>query len=111
MGTLRKKMKMEGVELGEVSHSTTPKPKPEKKLNNTLMKKIRELNPGAGSQYNSYEPKGEVVNEFKKLDAEVQKKVREDKEKYRLEQLEEMDEQRYKWTGLHKTLITVSMHH
>ena len=33
------------------------------------MKKIRELNPGAGSQYNSYEPKGEVVYEFKKLDA------------------------------------------
>ena len=58
----RKKMKMEGVELGEMSHSTTPKPKPEKKLNNTLMKKIRELNPGAGSQYE------QVVNEFKKLD-------------------------------------------
>ena len=53
----RKKMKMEGVELGEMSHSTTPKPKPEKKLNNTLMKKIRELNPGAGSQYE------EVVHE------------------------------------------------
>ena len=67
---IKKKMKMkkEEVELGEMSHSTTPKPKPEKKLNNTLMKKIRELNPGAGSQYNSYEPKGEVVNEFKKLD-------------------------------------------
>ena len=45
------------------------KKKPERKLNNTLMKKIRELNPGAGSQYNSYEPKGKVVNEFKKLDA------------------------------------------
>ena len=68
---IKKKMKMkkEEVELGEMSHSTTSKPKPEKKLNNTLMKKIRELNPGAGSQYNSYEPKGEVVNEFKKLDA------------------------------------------
>ena len=67
---IKKKMKMkkEEVELGEMSHSTTSKPKPEKKLNNTLMKKIRELNPGAGSQYNSYEPKGEVVNEFKKLD-------------------------------------------
>ena len=38
------------------------KKKPEKKLNNTLMKKIRELNPGAGSQYE------QVVNEFKKLD-------------------------------------------
>ena len=49
--------------------ATEKKDKPEKKLNNTLMKKIRELNPGAGSQYNSYEPKGEVVNEFKKLDA------------------------------------------
>ena len=38
------------------------KKKPERKLNNTLMKKIRELNPGAGSQYE------QVVNEFKKLD-------------------------------------------
>ena len=67
---IKKKMKMkkEEVELGEMSHSTEKK-NPEKKLNNTLMKKIRELNPGAGSQYNSYEPKGEVVNEFKKLDA------------------------------------------
>ena len=54
-----------------VDEMATPdeKKKPEKKLNNTLMKKIRELNPGAGSQYNSYEPKGKVVNEFKKLDA------------------------------------------
>ena len=68
---IKKKMKMkkEEVELGEMSHSTTEKSKSDKKLNNTLMKKIRELNPGAGSQYNSYEPKGEVVNEFKKLDA------------------------------------------
>ena len=67
---IKKKMKMkkEEVELGEMTQSTTPKPRPEKKLNNNLMKKIRELNPGAGSQYNSYEPKGEVVNEFKKLD-------------------------------------------
>ena len=67
---IKKKMKMkkEEVELGEMSHSTTEKSKSDKKLNNTLMKKIRELNPGAGSQYNSYEPKGEVVNEFKKLD-------------------------------------------
>ena len=50
--------------VDEMSHSTksTQKDKPEKKLNNTLMKKIRELNPGAGSQYE------EVVNEFKKLD-------------------------------------------
>ena len=39
--------------VDEMSHSTksTQKDKPEKKLNNTLMKKIRELNPGAGSQY------------------------------------------------------------
>ena len=67
---IKKKMKMkkEEVELGEMSNSTASKSK-EKKLNNTLMKKIRELNPGAGSQYNSYEPKGKVVNEFKKLDA------------------------------------------
>ena len=50
--------------VDEMSHSTksTQKDKPEKKLNNTLMKKIRELNPGAGSQYE------QVVNEFKKLD-------------------------------------------
>ena len=34
-----------------------------------LLDNIRKLNTGAGSQYNSYEPKGEVVNEFKKLDA------------------------------------------
>ena len=47
--------------------ATDEKKKPERKLNNALMKKIRELNPGAGSQYNSYEPKGEVVNEFKNL--------------------------------------------
>ena len=68
---IKKKMKMkkEEVELGEMSHSTTEKSKSDKKLNNTLMKKIRELNPGAGSQYNSNEPIGEVVNEFKKLDA------------------------------------------
>ena len=56
-------------ELVDEMAATEKKDKPEKKLNNTLMKKIRELNPGAGSQYNSYEPKGEVVNEFKKLDA------------------------------------------
>ena len=41
----------QGELVDEMSHSTTPKPKPERKLNNTLMKKIRELNPGAGSQY------------------------------------------------------------
>ena len=56
-------------ELVDEMAATEKKDKSEKKLNNTLMKKIRELNPGAGSQYNSYEPKGEVVNEFKKLDA------------------------------------------
>ena len=61
------KMKKEEVELGEMA-ATDEKKKPDRKLNNALMKKIRELNPGAGSQYNSYEPKGEVVNEFKKLD-------------------------------------------
>ena len=63
----REKMKKEEVELGEMA-APAEKKKPEKKLNNTLMKKIRELNPGAGSQYNSYEPEGKVVNEFKKLD-------------------------------------------
>ena len=44
--------------LDEMSHSTEKK-KPDRKLNNTLMKKIRELNPGAGSQYE------QVMNEFK----------------------------------------------
>ena len=39
--------------------ATEKKDKPERKLNNTLMKKIRELNPGAGSQYE------QVMNEFK----------------------------------------------
>ena len=69
----REKMQMNSYkpegELVDEMAATEKKDKPEKKLNNTLMKKIRELNPGAGSQYNSYEPKGEVVNEFKKLDA------------------------------------------
>ena len=36
--------------LDEMAASDEKK-KPERKLNNTLMKKIRELNPGAGSQY------------------------------------------------------------
>ena len=69
----REKMQMNSYkpegELVDEMAATEKKDKSEKKLNNTLMKKIRELNPGAGSQYNSYEPKGEVVNEFKKLDA------------------------------------------
>ena len=69
----REKMQMNSYkpegELVDEMAAPAEKKKPEKKLNNTLMKKIRELNPGAGSQYNSYEPKGEVVNEFKKLDA------------------------------------------
>ena len=69
----REKMQMNSYkpegELVDEMAATEKKDKPDKKLNNTLMKKIRELNPGAGSQYNSYEPKGEVVNEFKKLDA------------------------------------------
>ena len=53
----------QGEVVDEMSHSTksTQKDKPEKKLNNTLMKKIRELNPGAGSQYE------QVVHE-KKMD-------------------------------------------
>ena len=42
--------------------ATDEKKKPDRKLNNSIMKKIRELNPGAGSQYE------QVVNEFKKLD-------------------------------------------
>ena len=52
----RKKMKMEGVELGEMSHSTTKKPK-EKKMSASLLDNIRKVNTGAGSQYE------EVVHE------------------------------------------------
>ena len=48
-------------ELVDEMAATEKKDKPEKKLNNTLMKKIRELNPGAGSQYE------QVVHE-KKMD-------------------------------------------
>ena len=53
----------QGEVVDEMSHSTksTQKEKPERKLNNNLMKKIRELNPGAGSQYE------QVVHE-KKMD-------------------------------------------
>ena len=62
----REKMQMNSYkpegELVDEMAATEKKDKPEKKLNNTLMKKIRELNPGAGSQYE------QVVNEFKKLD-------------------------------------------
>ena len=54
----RKKMKMEGVELGEMSHSTTKKPK-EKKMSASLLDNIRKVNTGAGSQYE------QVMNEFK----------------------------------------------
>ena len=53
----------QGELVDEMSHSTksTQKEKPQRKLNNNLMKKIRELNPGAGSQYE------QVVHE-KKMD-------------------------------------------
>ena len=54
----RKKMKMEGVELGEMSHSTTKKPK-EKKMSASLLDNIRKVNTGAGSQYE------EVIHEKK----------------------------------------------
>jgi len=66
----REKMKMEGVELGEMSHSTTSEKKKDKKLNNTLMKKIRELNPGAGSQYEQvvHEKMDPVGKEDKDID-------------------------------------------
>ena len=49
-------------ELVDEMAAPAEKKKPDRKLNNALMKKIRELNPGAGSQYE------QVVNEFKKLD-------------------------------------------
>ena len=59
----REKMQMnsykpEGELVDEMSVPAEKK-KPDRKLNNTLMKKIRELNPGAGSQYE------QVMNEFK----------------------------------------------
>ena len=46
------------------------KKKPERKLNNTLMKKIRELNPGAGSQYEQvvHEKMDPVGKEDKDID-------------------------------------------
>ena len=47
--------------VDEMTQSTTPKPKPDKKMTSNLLKKIRELNPGAGSQYE------QVVHE-KKMD-------------------------------------------
>ena len=61
----REKMQMNSYkpegELVDEMAATEKKDKSEKKLNNTLMKKIRELNPGAGSQYE------QVVHE-KKMD-------------------------------------------
>ena len=68
---IKKKMKMkkEEVELGEMA-APAEKKKPEKKLNNTLMKKIRELNPGAGSQYEQvvHEKMDPVGKEDKDID-------------------------------------------
>ena len=65
----RKKMKKEEVELGEMA-APAEKKKSEKKLNNTLMKKIRELNPGAGSQYEQvvHEKMDPVGKEDKDID-------------------------------------------
>ena len=51
----------QGELVDEMTQSTTPKPKPDKKMTSNLLKKIRELNPGAGSQYE------QVVHE-KKMD-------------------------------------------
>ena len=62
----------QGELVDEMSHSTksTQKEKPERKLNNTLMKKIRELNPGAGSQYEQvvHEKMDPVGKEDKDID-------------------------------------------
>ena len=61
----REKMQMNSYkpegELVDEMAAPAEKKKPDRKLNNTLMKKIRELNPGAGSQYE------QVVHE-KKMD-------------------------------------------
>ena len=62
----------QGELVDEMSHSTksTQKEKPERKLNNNLMKKIRELNPGAGSQYEQvvHEKMDPVGKEDKDID-------------------------------------------
>ena len=55
---IKKKMKKEEVELGEMSHSTSKKPK-EKKMSASLLDNIRKVNTGAGSQYE------EVIHEKK----------------------------------------------
>ena len=59
----REKMQMNSYkpegELVDEMAAPAEKKKPDRKLNNALMKKIRELNPGAGSQYE------QVMNEFK----------------------------------------------
>ena len=55
------KAQLRNEEVVDEMAAPAEKKKPERKLNNTLMKKIRELNPGAGSQYE------QVVHE--KMDA------------------------------------------
>ena len=65
----REKMKKEEVELGEMSHSTTKKPK-EKKMSASLLDNIRKLNTGAGSQYEQvvHEKMDPVGKEDKDID-------------------------------------------
>ena len=65
----REKMKKEEVELGEMSHSTTKKPK-EKKMSASLLDNIRKVNTGAGSQYEQvvHEKMDPVGKEDKDID-------------------------------------------
>ena len=65
----REKMKMEGVELGEMAAPAEKKPK-EKKMTRSLLDNIRKLNTGAGSQYEQvvHEKMDPVGKEDKDID-------------------------------------------
>ena len=65
----REKMKMEGVELGEMAAPAEKKPK-EKKMPRSLLDNIRKLNTGAGSQYEQvvHEKMDPVGKEDKDID-------------------------------------------
>ena len=64
------KAQLRNEEVVDEMAAPAEKKKPEKKLNNTLMKKIRELNPGAGSQYEQvvHEKMDPVGKEDKDID-------------------------------------------
>ena len=64
------KAQLRNEEVVDEMAATEKKDKPERKLNNALMKKIRELNPGAGSQYEQvvHEKMDPVGKEDKDID-------------------------------------------